>query len=176
MTLKKWWRLGGVSMSPRFGAALSLRYCGFSCTTSGLRVVALASVIAMMLTATVAAQTPAKPLPSPPPAPKAAAPSGVDTVIALVKGGMSEALVIKTLKREGKAYTLSAADLLKLQKGGVSENIIEVMTDPGAAVTAAAPPAATPAVLPAARPVAESVHEATGAATPFPADLPDTVG
>src|SRR5437660_8363191 len=136
-------------MSPMFGPALSLRYGGFSCTTGGLRLVALASVIAMMLTANVAAQTPAKPLPAPPPL-KAAAPSGVDTVIALVKGGMSEALVIKTLKREGKAYTLSAADLLKLQKAGVSENIIEVMTDPGAAVTPAAA-AGTPAVVPAAR-------------------------
>ena len=145
-------------MSPMFGPALSLRYGGFSCTTGGLRLVALASVIAMMLTATAAAQTPAKPLPSPPPAPKAAAPSGVDTVIALVKGGMSEALVIKTLKREGKAYTLSAADLLKLQKAGVSENVIEVMTDPGAAATPAATAAVTPAVVPAARHAAESVH------------------
>ena len=153
--------------------ALSLRYGGFSCTTSGLRVVALASVIAMMLTATVGAQTPAKPLPAPPPAPRAAAPSGVDTVIALVKGGMSEALVIKSLKREGKAYTLSAEDLLKLQKAGVSENIIEVLTDPGAAVTPAAPAASVPAVVPAGRNVAESVHEATGAITGFPPDLPD---
>ena len=38
------------------------------------------------------------PRPAAPPAPKAA--SGVDTVIALVKGGMSEALVIKTLQTE----------------------------------------------------------------------------
>src|SRR5262249_17707011 len=130
---------------------------------SPMLVTALAWMIAMMLTATVGAQTPAKPLPAPPPAPKAAAVSGVDTVIALVKGGMSESLVIKTLKREGKAYTLSAADLLKLQKAGVSENIIEVMTDPGAAVTPAAPAASTPAVVPAARHAAapaEAVHEA----------------
>ena len=143
---------------------------------SPILVTALAWTIAMMLTVTVGAQTPAKPLPAPPPAPKAAAPSGVDTVIALVKGGMSEALVIKTLKREGKAYTLSAADLLKLQKAGVSENIIEVMTDPGAAVTPAAPAASTPAVVPAAArhaAPAETVHEAAGAITPFPADLPD---
>jgi len=118
-------------MSPMVGPALSPSYSGFSCTISPLRPAALACVIAMMLTATVAAQNPpARPLPPPPPPPKAAAPSGVDTVIALVKGGMSEALVIKTLKREGKAYTLSAADLLKLQKAGVSENIIEAMTDP----------------------------------------------
>ena len=158
-------------MSPMVGPALSPSYSGFSCTISPLRPAALACVIAMMLTATVAAQNPpARPLPPPPPPPKAAAPSGVDTVIALVKGGMSEALVIKTLKREGKAYTLSAADLLKLQKAGVSENIIEAMTDPGAAATPAAA-AGAPAAVPAARNAAEP-HEATSATTPFPSDLP----
>src|SRR5262245_23974488 len=156
------------------GPALSPGYGGFSCTIGGLRPVALAWVIAMMLPATVAAQNPsARPLPPPPPPPKAAAPSGVDTVIALVKGGMSEALVIKTLKREGKAYTLSAADLLKLQKAGVRENIIEAMTDPGAAVAPAAA-AGAPAAGPATRNAAEPLREAAGAATPFPSDLPGT--
>lgn len=42
--------------------------------------------------------------------------SGVNIVIDLVKSGMSEPLVIKTLKAEGKAYRLSTADLVKLQK------------------------------------------------------------
>jgi curli biogenesis system outer membrane secretion channel CsgG len=124
--------------------------------------------VAVLLTAAIGAQTPAAKPPAA--APKAA--SGVDTVISLVKGGMSESLVIRTLKREGKTYTLSAADLLKLQKAGVSENIIEAMTDPGAAGGgAAAAPAAT-----AAPRVAKSdggAPEATGAATPFPPDLAD---
>jgi curli biogenesis system outer membrane secretion channel CsgG len=158
-------------MNTILGAALFPGYRRFPCTTAGLRAAALASVITITLAATAAAQTsPAKPLSSPPP--KATATSGVETVIALVKGGMSEALVIKTLKREGKAYTLTPADLLRLQKAGVSENIIEVMTDPNAAVTGAAA-AGTPAVVPATRAVAESAREATGAATAFPADLPD---
>jgi len=106
------------------------------------------------------AAAPAAPRPLPPP-PKAATPkpaaSGVDTVIALVKGGMSEAMVIKTLQREGKTYTLSTADLLKLQNAGVSEAIMTAMTDgPGAA------PAASDAA-PAA---------AAGGGTGYPPDLP----
>jgi curli biogenesis system outer membrane secretion channel CsgG len=122
------------------------------------------SFFAMMLAVGIAAQTaPAKPAAA---APRAA--SGVDTVIALVKGGMSEALVIRTLKREGKTYTLSAADLLKLQKAGVSENIIEAMTDPGAG--GGTPAAATTS---ASRAASGSGTEAAGAATPFPPDLPD---
>ena len=95
----------------------------------------------------------------------------MDTVIALVKGGMSEATVIKTLKREGKTYTLSTADLLKLQKAGVSENIIEAMTDPGAAPGAAA--AAPASASRGLKGDAGSAAEAGGAASAFPPDLQD---
>src|SRR5438067_11720598 len=160
-------------MKPMLPAALLLGFGRSSDTSSGRRHVMLASVLAAALAAGVAAQ-------APPPKPAVAAPAraaaspGVDTVIALVKGGMSEALVIKTLKREAKVYTLSAANLLKLQKAGVSENIIEAMTDPGAAVAAAGTAAPVPPVLPASRMVAETGPEAAGAKTPFPPDLADT--
>jgi curli biogenesis system outer membrane secretion channel CsgG len=138
---------------------------------------ALARVTAALVTtalalspALAAAQT------APPPKPPAAAPakapaSGVDTVIALVKGGMSEARVIKTLQDEGKVYKLSTSDLLKLQSAGVSEAIIAAMTEPSAA---AAAPAATTAPARAAVPaVARTAAPAAGAATPFPPDLAD---
>jgi curli biogenesis system outer membrane secretion channel CsgG len=105
--------------------------------------------------------------PVPPAARKAAAPaataSPVDTVISLLKGGMSESLVIKTLQRQNKPANLSPEDMLKLQKAGVSETIIGVMLDPGsapapavAASAVAAPAVATPAVAtpPAPPPVA----------------------
>jgi curli biogenesis system outer membrane secretion channel CsgG len=108
---------------------------------------------------------------------KASAASEVDTVIALVKGGMSEATVIKTLKRENKTYALSPADLLKLQKAGVSERVIDVMTDPGApggepAVATASSTTSAPAR--AVKAVSGSAPaEAGGAATAFPPDLAD---
>jgi len=132
---------------------------------------------AFLFASGAAAQTPPKPAPpsapATPAAPKPAAapraPSGVDTVIALVKGGMSEALVVRTLQREGKTYTLSTADLLKLQSAGVSEAIIHAMTEPGSAAPASAT-ATTPAVVPAS---AAAPAVARGAATAFPPDLAD---
>jgi curli biogenesis system outer membrane secretion channel CsgG len=91
-----------------------------------------------------------------PAAPKAASP--VDSVIQLVKSGMSENLIIKTLQRQNKPMDLSPGDLVKLKNAGVSENVIGVMMDPSSAPAAAAPataPTPTPApVAPAPAPAA----------------------
>jgi curli biogenesis system outer membrane secretion channel CsgG len=119
--------------------------------------------VVMTLAVGVAAQTPPKPAAGP--APKAAA-SGVDTVIELVKSGMSESDVIGALKDEGKTYKLVIADVAKLKKAGVSQAIIDTMKNPAGAVgTAGASPAAD---APRGAKVA-----AGGGATPFPPDLPD---
>lgn len=131
---------------------------------------ALVLLHGLLAVGVAAQQTPTAKPAAPAPA-KASAASGVDTVIALVKGGMSEALVIRTLKREGKAYVLSPADLLKLQKAGVSENTIEAMTDPaGAAVPAGG---SVPAAVPASRTAGGTAAEASGPSTSFPPDLAD---
>ena len=116
------------------------------------------------------AQSPGAPAPGAKPAqttsPKpAAAASGVDTVISLVKKGMSEALVIRTLRSEGGTYKLSTADLLKLTNAGVSEAIITAMTEPAGVAAASAVVAPAAAGAPAA-----------GGATAFPPDLPDLAG
>jgi curli biogenesis system outer membrane secretion channel CsgG len=113
-----------------------------------------------------------------------AAKSAVDSVIDLVKGGMSEALVIKQLQREGKSYELTTPDLVKLQKAGVSENIINVMLDPKAAVALPGPSPATSNPLaskdsvtggapPAPPPPANADIPAITADTPPPPDLPN---
>lgn len=79
----------------------------------------------------------------------APASSGIDTVIQLVKGNMSEGMIIRTLRSAGKAYALTPQDMLKLTQAGVSENILSVMMDPKAdAIVAAAPVVATPAPEP----------------------------
>jgi curli biogenesis system outer membrane secretion channel CsgG len=103
----------------------------------------LVPTVASLLSAALLAQTAPTPKPAAAASNKPAAARGgasaqVDNVIALVKGGMSEAMVLKTLKREGKTYTLSTADLLKLQKAGVSESIIEAMTEGGGGDSAGA--------------------------------------
>ncbi len=89
---------------------------------------------------------------------KPAAASPVDSVVQLVKSGMSEDLIIKSLKRTNKATDLSPADMVKLKQAGVSDNIIGVMLDPSsnpaavASVAPAPPPAAAPEPAPAPAP------------------------
>jgi hypothetical protein len=58
------------------------------------------------------AQQPKPAAPVPAKKPAAATPaSRVDTIIALVKGGMSESLVLSTIRKQGKAYELSVEDI-----------------------------------------------------------------
>jgi curli biogenesis system outer membrane secretion channel CsgG len=130
-------------------------------------------------------QTPppaAAPAAAPATAPKrAAAPkpaSPVDSVIQLVKAGMSEDLIIKSLKKTNKPADLSPADMVKLKQAGVSDNVIGVMLDPSstpapAAAAAPAPAAAPPpppppdpAPAPAPAPVASSPAAAPAPAGP----------
>jgi hypothetical protein len=87
---------------------------------------------------------------------QAASANGVDSIIALVQANMSEALVLKTIQRQNKAYDLTPDDLLKLQKAGVSERIINAMLDPSTASSANPAPAAVPppAAAPSAAPAA----------------------
>ena len=126
---------------------------------------ALASVVGLGAQSPGAPPAPgAKPAQTTSPKPAAAA-SSVDTVISLVKKGMSEALVIRTLRSEGGTHKLSTADLLKLTNAGVSEAIITAMTEPAGVAAASAVVAPAAAGAPAA-----------GGATAFPPDLPDLAG
>jgi len=59
----------------------------------------------------------------------------VEEVIALVRGGLSEELIIAKIRQNSKPFDLSAAELLRLKKEGVSDNIIRVMLDPKAETT-----------------------------------------
>ncbi len=56
--------------------------------------------------------------------------SGFDDVIAMVKGGISEDLIITSLRKDNKTYDLSPMQMLDLKKAGVSDNIIKAMIDP----------------------------------------------
>jgi len=111
--------------------------------------------------------------------PAGTAKSDVDVVIDLVKGGMSESLVIKQLQRQGKVHKLENADLLKLAKAGVTENIINVLMDPSATLTETpnppVPPPAPPATNNLAAVVAPTPQPAPApeapVVTPFPPDL-----
>lgn len=106
-------------------------------------------------------------------------PSQVDSVIQLVKAGMSEGLIIKTLQKQNKPVTLTPADLVKLKNAGVSENIIAVMMDPSttpapAPAAPAAPEAAPATVAPATPAAAPAPTQAALPATPSTASVPIT--
>jgi hypothetical protein len=101
------------------------------------------------LTLLLAAQTPA-PKPTPSAAKRAAsatpaaagAPNDVDAIIELVKSGMPENLVVKSIQKSGKSYNLAPADMLRLRKAGVGNAVIEAMIDSSGAPTSA--PSASP--------------------------------
>jgi hypothetical protein len=95
--------------------------------------------------------------------------TGIDAIMELVKANMSETLVIKTIQRQSKPYDLTPQDLLKLQKAGVSQKIIETMLDPTSASSAT--PGATPAATPAP-PAGAAALAAPAATTPAPAAEP----
>ena len=82
--------------------------------------------------------TPAKPAAAQPAA--EVEPQGADAIMAMVKAGISESLVLKMIQRDGKSYPLTTADVLKLQKAGASEKIIEALMDPSVMARPAAVP------------------------------------
>jgi curli biogenesis system outer membrane secretion channel CsgG len=108
-----------------------------------------------------------KPTPPHKPAASAAA-SPVDNVIKLLKSGMSESLIIKTLQKQ-KPYSLSPEEMVKLKQAGASDKIIEIIMDP-----TAAPAAPTAAVAAAAQTLAApttSVSDSSGTSCPPPAGV-----
>ena len=112
------------------------------------------------------AAAPSKPLPRPR---QSATLSNVDTVVDLVKSGLSERMILQALKREARTYNLSTMDLLKLQKAGVSENIVNVMMDPKAELAPPPPPPTAPAA-----PAAPPAEPVVAAAEVIPASAPAT--
>ena len=124
---------------------------------------ALFGLLVLGLYAQAPAPAPAKPAAAKPAAakPAPAASSAVDDVIASVKAGLPESLIIKSLQTANKPMKLAPADLVKLTQAGVSSNIIGVMLDPtsapapaaAAAAPAPAPVAPPPAPAPAPAPV-----------------------
>ena len=77
-------------------------------------------VLGLYAQAPAPAPAPAKPAAAKPAAAKpAAAASPVDDVIASVKAGLPEALIIKSLQTANKPMKLAPADLVKLTNAGV---------------------------------------------------------
>jgi hypothetical protein len=60
-----------------------------------------------------------------------------DDVIAMVKAGLGEDVVIMAIRKEEKTFDLAPLELVKLKQAGVSDNILKVMLDPKAEIESA---------------------------------------
>lgn len=79
-----------------------------------------------------------------------------DDVIKMVKGGLSDAIVMQAIEGSEAGFDTSPDGLVKLKQGGVSDPVIQkILSKKGAAPVAAAPAVASAAAAPvAAKPAA----------------------
>ncbi len=68
----------------------------------------------------------------------------VDQVIAMVKAGLSDDVIITKLHKENHAFDLESDELIRLKGANVSDAVVKVMLDPMATPAPAAPAAAAP--------------------------------
>src|SRR4029453_570910 len=78
-----------------------------------------------------------------------------ESIVAMLKGGLSEAVVLARIRSGPANFDTSTNSLLALKKAGVSDKVIEAMVSaPKSAPAAAAAPAPAPAAAPAGAPPA----------------------
>jgi hypothetical protein len=63
--------------------------------------------------------------------------TSIDDIIEMSKAGLSESLIITTLRKEGQAFTLRPADLVRLKQSGVSDAVMQAMLDPSSSTSTA---------------------------------------
>ncbi len=102
-----------------------------------------------------------------------AAASPIDSVVKLLKSGMSESLILKTVQKQ-KPYTPTADEMVKLKEAGASDTLIGAIIDPSSASApaAAAPAKPAPVVAKEAPPSVMPTAPAATPATPAAADCP----
>jgi hypothetical protein len=97
-----------------------------------------------------------------------------DSVISMVKGGLSEAVVLARIRSSPANFDTSTNSLLALKKAGVSDKVIEAMVSaPRSGAAAAAPTPAAPstaASAPSPSVSAAARNSAGGAAATLPRD------
>ncbi len=67
-------------------------------------------------------------------------PLTVEEIVRQTKSGISEEIVVTSIKKSGKAFDLSTEEILELKRSGVSEAVIRIMVDPSQPYTPPAPP------------------------------------
>ena len=68
-------------------------------------------------------------------------PLSVEEVLKLSQSGVSEDVIVTKIKKNGKAFDLSADELVELKKAGVKDTILKYLLDPSQPYTPPPPPA-----------------------------------
>jgi serine/threonine protein kinase len=100
-----------------------------------------------------------------------------DNILQMVEAKVAPAVILSEIRNSKTAFVLSAPEIIRLSKAGVSETVLEAMRNPKAAPSKPAGPAvsAAPAPTPAsttATTTATAPPPATPAPTPVPAAAP----
>jgi hypothetical protein len=77
----------------------------------------------------------------------AGTPLSVEEVVKLSQSGVSEDIIVTKIKRNAKAFDLSADELVELKKAGVKDTVVKYLLDPSQPY-APPPPPAPPVVRP----------------------------
>lgn len=91
-----------------------------------------------------------------PPSRTSSAALSLEDVIKLTKAGLSEEIIVAKVKKAGRAFDLTADEILELKRAGVTDAVIKVLVDPAQPYAPPVPPStpANAAVSPAPTPVA----------------------
>jgi len=111
-----------------------------------------------------AVRVPAKTMPEPPASASQPVSTGLSTddILAMVKAGLGEDVIILAIRQDDKAFDLSALQLVQLKQSGVSDNILKVMLDPQAEINPAAAISLQAQPAPPAQPSQQVVAPVTG--------------
>ena len=84
--------------------------------------------------------------------PARSTPLSAEEVVQMSQGGVSEELIITSIKKNGKPFDLNTEEILELRKSGVSDTVIKFLLDPSQPYSPPAPPAKPPDLPPAPPP------------------------
>jgi serine/threonine-protein kinase len=97
-----------------------------------------------------------------------------DNILQMVEAKVAPAVILSQIRNSKTAFVLSAPEIIRLSKAGVSETVIEAMRNPKAGPSKPAAPAAsvTPAVTPTSTTTATTTAPAPPPAAPAPTPVP----
>ncbi|HEY7389722.1 MAG TPA: hypothetical protein VH640_14495 [Bryobacteraceae bacterium] len=100
------------------------------------------------------------------------APLSVEQVVQMSREGVSEDLIVTSIKKNGKPFDLNTDEILELRKLGVSDVVIKLLLDPSQPYTPPPPPAKPPesAPIPQAKPVPAKKYPEDAYASRVPAE------